>query len=95
MQSELFSTARLSGSLFADTDRSRLFALKVYPALARVRAKLEACSCADNGRLAIETGPLAGGKPVAVSGGRTRPSSGGFAPLPCRLEFRLEPAGGR
>ena len=53
-QSELFSTAGLSGSLFADTDRYRLFARKVYPALARVRAKLEACYCADNGRLAIE-----------------------------------------
>jgi transposase len=53
-QSELFSTAGLSGSLFADTDRYRLFAQKVYPALARVRAKLEACYCADNGRLAIE-----------------------------------------
>jgi hypothetical protein len=53
-QSELFSTAGLSGSLFADTDRYRLFAQKVYPALTRVRAKLEACYCADNGRLAIE-----------------------------------------
>jgi hypothetical protein len=53
-QAELFSTAGLSGSLFAPTDRYRLFAQKVYPALARVRAKLEACSCADNGRLALE-----------------------------------------
>ncbi len=53
-QAELFSTAGLSGSLFASTDRYRLFARKVYPALARVRAKLEACYCADNGRLAIE-----------------------------------------
>ena len=32
-QSELFSTAGLSGSLFASTDRYRLFAQKVYPAL--------------------------------------------------------------
>ena len=53
-QAELFSTAGLSGSLLAATDRYRLFAQKVYPALARVRAKLEACYCADNGRLAIE-----------------------------------------
>jgi len=53
-QSELFSTAGLSGSLFAQTDRYRLFAQKVYPALAGVRAQLEACYCADNGRLAIE-----------------------------------------
>jgi transposase len=53
-QAELFSTAGLSGSLFAATDRYRLFAQKVYPALARVRARLEACYCADNGRIAIE-----------------------------------------
>jgi transposase len=54
LQSELFSTAGLSGSLFADTDRYRLFAQKVYPALAGIRTQLEACYCADNGRLAIE-----------------------------------------
>ena len=53
-QAELFSTAGLSGSLFAATDRYRLFGRLVYPALVRVRAKLEACYCADNGRLAIE-----------------------------------------
>jgi hypothetical protein len=53
-QAELFSTAGLSGSLFAATDRYRLFAQKVYPALAGIRAQLEACYCADNGRLAIE-----------------------------------------
>ena len=53
-QAELFSTAGLSGSLFAPTDRYRLFAQKVYPALAGIRAQLEACYCADNGRLAIE-----------------------------------------
>jgi len=53
-QAELFSTAGLSGSLFAPTDRYRLFGQKVYPALARIRSKLEACYCADNGRMAIE-----------------------------------------
>jgi hypothetical protein len=53
-QAELFSTAGLSGSLFATTDRCRLFAQKVYPVLVRVRAKLETCYCADNGRIAIE-----------------------------------------
>jgi hypothetical protein len=53
-QAELFSTAGLSGSLFASDDRYRLFALKVYPVLAGMRAKLEACYCADNGRVAIE-----------------------------------------
>jgi len=53
-QSELFSTAGLSASLFPQTDRYRLFAQWVYPRLADARAVLEKCYCADNGRLAIE-----------------------------------------
>jgi len=53
-QSELFSTAGLSASLFPQTDRYRLFAQLVYPRLAAVRAVLEKCYCADNGRLALE-----------------------------------------
>ena len=51
---ELFSTAGLSASLFAQTDRYRLFAKLVYPPLVRARAKLEKCYCADNGRVALE-----------------------------------------
>ena len=53
-QSELFSTAGLSASLFPPTDRYRLFAQLVYPRLAAARAVLEKCYCADNGRLALE-----------------------------------------
>jgi hypothetical protein len=53
-QSQLFSTAGLSGELFAPSDRYRLFAKKVYPALVRARAQLEGCYCADNGRAALE-----------------------------------------
>jgi transposase len=53
-QSELFSTAGLSGNLFAPTDRFRLFAQKVYPVLARTRSQLERCYCTDNGRVALE-----------------------------------------
>lgn len=53
-QAELFSTARLSRSLFAEKDRYRLFALKVYPALAGARARLEKCYCPENGRVAVE-----------------------------------------
>jgi transposase len=53
-QAELFSTAGLSASLFASTDRYRLFAKVVYPHLVRARASLEPCYCADNGRLALE-----------------------------------------
>ncbi len=53
-QSELFSTAGLSGKLFAETDRYRLFGKLVYPQLAAARAELEKSYCADNGRLALE-----------------------------------------
>jgi hypothetical protein len=53
-QAELFSTAGLSASLFAPTDRYRLFAKLVYPAVAANRAGLEKCYCADNGREALE-----------------------------------------
>lgn len=53
-QSELFSTAGISGTLFGQTDRFRLFAQKVYPVLAQTRPQLEPCYCADNGRLAVE-----------------------------------------
>jgi transposase len=53
-QSELFSTAGLSGGLFAETDRFRLFAKLVYPRIAQVRSQLAAGYCLDNGRSAIE-----------------------------------------
>jgi transposase len=53
-QGELFSTAGLSASLFAETDRYRLFAKLVYPHLVGARPKLEKCDCADNGRVALE-----------------------------------------
>jgi hypothetical protein len=53
-QSELFSTAGLSASLFAETDRYRLFGKLVYPHLAAARAALESCYCAENGRVALE-----------------------------------------
>jgi hypothetical protein len=53
-QSELFSTAGLSGKLFPEADRYRLFAKLVYPHLAAARGALEGCYCADNGRVAIE-----------------------------------------
>src|SRR3569623_2992092 len=53
-QAELFSTAGLSGTLFAEKDRYRLFAWKVYLALARARIQLEKCYCPEKGRVAIE-----------------------------------------
>ena len=53
-QSQLFSTAALTGKLFKSTDRFGLFALNVYPVLARARGQLEPCYCADNGRVAVE-----------------------------------------
>jgi hypothetical protein len=53
-QAELFSTAGLSASLFAPTDRYRLFAKVVYPALVGSRACLVKCYCLENGRVALE-----------------------------------------
>ena len=53
-QSELFSTAALSASLFAPTDRYRLFAQLVYPRLAAARTALATCYCPENGRVALE-----------------------------------------
>jgi transposase len=53
-QAELFSTAGLSSSLFAPSDRYRLFAQIVYPVVASARGELEKCYCADNGRVAVE-----------------------------------------
>jgi len=53
-QAELFSTAGLSASLFAQDDRYRLFAKRVYPALAGTRTTLAKCYCEDNGRVAVE-----------------------------------------
>lgn len=53
-QSELFSTAGLSATLFAPTDRYRLFAKEIYPHLAGARDTLAKCYCEDNGRAAIE-----------------------------------------
>jgi IS5 family transposase len=53
-QSELFSTAALSGTLFAQDDRYRLFAKLIYPVLVASRAVWEQCYCADDGRPAIE-----------------------------------------
>jgi len=53
-QTQLFSTAALTGKLFGPTDRYRLLAQKVYPELVRARTQLERCYCAENGRVAIE-----------------------------------------
>jgi hypothetical protein len=53
-QSELFSTAALCASLFAETDRYRLFGKRIYPLLAQARSDLEKCYCPENGRVALE-----------------------------------------
>lgn len=59
-QSQLFSTAALTGKLFVESDRYRLFALKIYPVLAKARGALEFCYCSDNGRVAVEPVVLLG-----------------------------------
>lgn len=59
-QTQLFSTAALTGKLFGPTDRYRLMAQKVYPELVKARPQLERCYCARNGRVAIEPVVLLG-----------------------------------
>jgi hypothetical protein len=59
-QTPLFSLAALAGPRFAENDRFRLFAEKIYPRLVRARSQLAACYCAENGRPAVE--------PVLVTG---------------------------
>ena len=48
------SMPAIAGELFAENDRYRLFAQKVWPVLAKTRAALEKCYCEDNGRPGIE-----------------------------------------
>ena len=59
-QTQLFSTAALTGKLFGPTDRYRLMAQKVYPELVKVRPQLERCYCPENGRVAREPVVLLG-----------------------------------
>lgn len=54
------SIAAVAGDLFAEDDRYRLFARKVWPVLAGTRAELEKCYCSDNGRPGIEPVVLLG-----------------------------------
>lgn len=53
-QTSLFSTAALSGQLFAADDRFAIFARVIYPLLAGARGQLAKAYCADNGRPAVE-----------------------------------------
>src|SRR2546422_4697328 len=48
------SIPSIAGELFAEDDRYRLFARKVWPVLSGTRAALEKCYCSDNGRPGIE-----------------------------------------
>lgn len=59
-QSELFSTAALTGQVFPTDDRFRLFAEKIYPLLVQAREKIEPAYCQDNGRPGIEPVVLLG-----------------------------------
>src|SRR3974390_796152 len=53
-QSELFSTAALSGGLFPEGARYRLFAKLIYPALVGSRAALAKVYGTEDGRPAVE-----------------------------------------
>ena len=54
-QGSLFgSLGSISPGLFAENDRYRLFAQKIWPVLARSRPELEKCYCVENGRAGVE-----------------------------------------
>src|SRR6185503_20059648 len=59
-QGQLFSTAALTGQVFAEDDRYRLFALRIYPLLVEARQKIESAYCQDNGWPGIEPVVLLG-----------------------------------
>jgi hypothetical protein len=59
-QTPLFRLGAVHGQMFADDDRFRLFAQKIYPLLVAARPELAGCCCAENGRPGVE--------PVLVSG---------------------------
>lgn len=54
------SVPAVAGDLFAEDDRYRLFARKVWPVLAGTRPVLEKCYCSENGRPGIEPVVLVG-----------------------------------
>jgi hypothetical protein len=60
-QGTLFgSLASVGANLFAETDRYKLFAQKIWPILAGTRRQLEACYVTTNGRTAFEPVALLG-----------------------------------
>jgi hypothetical protein len=55
VQGSLFeSLGSIAANLFNDQDRYKLFALRIWPLLAKGRPELEACYVTDNGRPGIE-----------------------------------------
>jgi len=59
-QGQLFSTAALTGQVFAEDDRYRLFAERIYPLLVEARQEVEKAYCENNGRPGIEPVVLLG-----------------------------------
>jgi transposase len=60
-QGSLFgSLSSLAPQLFAETDRYKLFAQKIWPVLAKTRGQLQGCYVLTNGRKAIEPVVLLG-----------------------------------
>jgi transposase len=61
LQGSLFGDlSSLAPTLFAETDRYKLFAQRIWPVLARTRPQLELCYVATNGRAGVEPVVLLG-----------------------------------
>src|SRR5258708_13080662 len=90
-QSELFSTAALSGTLLAEDDRYRLFGKLIYPHLASARGILEKCYCTENGRTAVEPVLLLGVSILQELDGTPDRRAPEMLPPPFSSNFPLNP----
>src|ERR1700736_4246 len=91
VQGSLFeSLGGIAPELFADNDKDKLFAKKVWPVLAQCREQLVECYQADNGRPGVEPVVLLGGLDFPVFGTSARPASRGSGKISFRLEARVE-----
>jgi hypothetical protein len=92
VQGSLFeSLGAIAPELFAEGDRYKLFAKKIWPVLASCREQLMECYDAESGRPGVEPTVLLGVLIFPVFGKGSRPASGGVSEVPSRVETGTEP----
>jgi hypothetical protein len=91
VQGSLFeSLGAIAPDLFADNDKYKLFAKKVWPVLAQCREQATQCYEADNGRPGVEPVVLLGVLIFQFLERVPDPSSGGTGEVSFRLEAGVE-----